>query len=206
MKINDHVYRLDSTKSSNCFLVFDEELVLIDTGHAFVGKRMLKEIQEMNIAPTDIKHILLTHHDIDHIGNVRWLQEITGATVWAHEEDIPYITGTKDRPGFKKYIGKLAAKKYIKDIEPYGSNMKVGNIQIIYTPGHTPGHVCMLYNDVLFAGDLVEHKRNKLTPFPNAWNWDTQKLQQSIDSLKNTEYEWVCMAHGKPCQQRITID
>lgn len=203
LKIKDKVLMLDSTKGANCFLVFDKELVLIDTGHSFIGKRMLKEMQRLNISPTDIKHILLTHHDIDHIGNVRRLQEITGATVWAHEEDIPFITGKKDRLGFKKYIGKLFSKKIIEDIQPFGNEMKVGNIQIIHTPGHTPGHVCMLFDGVLFAGDLVEYKRKKLTPFPNGWNWDTQKLMQSIDSLKNTEYEWVCMAHGKPCNQRI---
>ena len=81
--------------------------------------------------------------------------------------------------------------------------MKVGNIRIIFTPGHTPGHVCMLFDGVLFAGDLVECKRNKMVPYPNGWNWDTQKLLQSIDRLKSIEYEWVCMAHGTPCNRRI---
>lgn len=203
MKIKDKVIRLESTKSSNCFLVFDEELVLIDTGHSFVGKRMIKEIQRLNIEPSDIKHIMITHHDVDHIGNVKLLKELTGATVWAHKEDIPFITGEKDRHGFKKYIGKLLSRKSIGDIQAYGDEMKVGNVRIIPTPGHTPGHVCMLFDGILFAGDLVEYKRNKMVPFPNGWNWDTQKLLESIDSLKNIEYDWVCMSHGKPCNQRI---
>lgn len=203
MKIKDKVIMLESTKSSNCFLVFDEELVLIDTGHSFVGKRMIKEIQRLNIEPSDIKHIMITHHDVDHIGNVKLLKELTGATVWAHKEDIPFITGEKDRHGFKKYIGKLLSRKSIGDIQAYGDEMKVGNVHIIPTPGHTPGHVCMLFDGILFAGDLVEYKRNKMVPFPNGWNWDTQKLLESIDSLKNIEYDWVCMSHGKPCNQRI---
>lgn len=203
MKIKDNVLMLESTKGSNCFLVFDKELVLIDTGHLFVGKRIVKEIQQLKILPTDIKHILLTHHDADHIGNVKLLKELTGATVWAHKNDIPFITGEKDRPGFKKYVGKLFSRNNINDIQPFDNVMKVGNIRIIFTPGHTPGHVCMLFDGVLFAGDLVECKRNKLVPFPNGWNWDTQKLLQSIDSLKDIEYEWVCMAHGKPCNRRI---
>ena len=42
-----------------------------------------------------------------------------------------------------------------------------------------------------------------IVPYPNMWNWDTQKLLKSIDSLKDIEYEWVCMAHGVPRNERI---
>ncbi len=42
--------------------------------------------------------------------------------------------------------------------------MQIGNIKIIHTPGHTPGHVCMIFEDVLFAGDLVKNKNGNIVP------------------------------------------
>ena len=77
--------------------------------------------------------------------------------------------------------------------------MQIGNIKIIHTPGHTPGHVCMIFEDVLFAGDLVKNKNGNIVSYPNPWNWDSKKMMKSIRELDNLEYEWICMSHGTPC-------
>lgn len=77
--------------------------------------------------------------------------------------------------------------------------MQIGNIKIIHTPGHTPGHVCMIFEDVLFAGDLVKNKNGNIVPYPNPWNWDYKKMIKSIRELDNLKYEWICMSHGTPC-------
>lgn len=77
--------------------------------------------------------------------------------------------------------------------------MQIGNIKIIHTPGHTPGHVCMIFEDVLFAGDLVKNKNGNIVPYPNPWNWDYKKMMKSISELDNLKYEWICMSHGTPC-------
>ncbi|MEA5002232.1 MAG: MBL fold metallo-hydrolase [Christensenella sp.] len=203
MKINDKVIMLDASKGGHCFLVKDDALALIDTGLPFVRKKLFAELESLGVSPTDIKNILLTHHDSDHIGNLYALQQATGAIVWAHEKDIPYITGEIPRPGKKKYIAKLLLKQRVGGIRPYDKTMRVGNIHIIETPGHTPGHVCMLHNKVLFTGDLVERKKGRIVAYPAGWNWNTQMLEESVTSLKQVDYEWLCMAHSKPCRQRI---
>lgn len=199
MQIKENILLLDSTRGANCFIVFDEEITLIDTGLPFMGNGIIKELKTLGIQLTDIKHILLTHHDVDHMSNIKLLKEYTGAKVWAHMEDIPFIIGEKDRPGFKKFIGKTITKRIIKDIEPYRDNMQVGNIKIIHTPGHTPGHVCMLFEDVLFAGDLVKNKNGNIIPYPNLWNWDSEKMMKFVNELENLKYNWICMSHGSPC-------
>ncbi|UWD48694.1 MBL fold metallo-hydrolase [Clostridioides difficile] len=199
MKIKENVLMLDSTRGANCFIVFDKEITLIDTGLPFMGKGIIKELEILGIQLTDIKHILLTHHDVDHMSNIKLLKEHTGAKVWAHMEDIPFIIGEKERPGFKKFIGKTISKRIIKDVEPYRDDMQVGNIKIIHTPGHTPGHVCMLFEDVLFAGDLVKNKKGNIIPYPNLWNWDSEKMMKSVNDLENLKYNWICMSHGSPC-------
>jgi glyoxylase-like metal-dependent hydrolase (beta-lactamase superfamily II) len=201
MKLSDKVIMLNSTKGSYCFLVFDKELILIDTGLSYMGRGIVKEFEQLHINPHDIKHILLTHHDVDHTGNLKRLKALTGAKVWAHKEDIPFITGEKDRPGFKKYLGWLGAKNRIQDIHAFRENMQMGNIQILFTPGHSPGHVCMLFEKMLFVGDLVENRRGTIIPYPNFWNWNTTLMLESIKNLKGIEFDWICTAHGHPIQQ-----
>jgi glyoxylase-like metal-dependent hydrolase (beta-lactamase superfamily II) len=156
MKIEENVYVLESTKGSYSYLIDDKETILIDTGYPGKVKDILKEIESLNINPKNIKHILLTHHDVDHIGNAKFLQKETGATLWAPKEDIPYILGDKSRPGIKKVATFLMRVKKPEKVEAY-TDQKIDDIKIIPTPGHTPGHVSFLYKDILFAGDLVRN-------------------------------------------------
>lgn len=201
MRISDSVYLLDSTKGSYSYLVTGTETALIDTGFPWAGKRIIKELDAIGIKLQDIKHILLTHHDIDHIGNVAMLQSLTGAEVWASKEDIPYITGELDRYGFKKYFKYVFRVKKPEAIKPYGPGQKINGIEVIPTPGHTPGHVCLLFEDVLFAGDLLENKKSRLVPYPPPWNWNDSMMLESVDKISKFDYKLVCPAHGRPVER-----
>jgi len=88
LKVTDDVYALDATKRNYAYLILGEETILVDTGRPGQGKAILNELKSMNIKPEDIKHILITHHDIDHIGNLALLEKETGASIWASKEDI----------------------------------------------------------------------------------------------------------------------
>lgn len=200
MKISDNVYVLKSTKGSYAYLIKDKEFTLIDTGFTWAGRRLLNELQKIGINPADIKHVLLTHHDLDHIGNVSMLQKLSGAIVWASKEDIPYIKGELKRPGIKKLFSVINKVAKPDNIKEYDTNNKLGEISIIPTPGHTPGHVCILYKDCLFAGDLVKNKNGKLIPYPNL-NWDVAKLKESIGKVGQLSFKWVCVAHGEPIER-----
>lgn len=201
MKISDGVYLLDSTKGSYVYLVTGAETTLIDTGFPWGGKRIIKELDAFGIRPQDIKHILLTHHDIDHIGSVAMLQTLTGAEVWASKEDIPYIIGELDRYGFKKYLKYIFRVKIPKAVNPYVPGQKINGIEVIPTPGHTPGHVCLLFKDVLFAGDLLENKKGSLMPYPPPWNWNDSMMLESVNKMSQLHYKLVCPAHGEPIER-----
>ena len=107
MKITDKVYALDSTRGNYAYIIYDDDVILIDTGRPGQGKGILKELNSMNIRPEDIKHILITHHDVDHIGNLALLEKVSDARIWASKEDIPYINGDKNRPGIKRMVSIL---------------------------------------------------------------------------------------------------
>jgi glyoxylase-like metal-dependent hydrolase (beta-lactamase superfamily II) len=201
LKITDNVYALDSTKGNYSYLILDEEIILVDTGRPGQGKGILNELKSMNIKPDDIKHILITHHDIDHIGNAALLQQATGATLWASKEDIPYICGDKNRPGIKWFFSVIMRARNPENITAYKEHQKISNIEVIPSPGHTPGHVCLLYKDVLFAGDLVRSSKGLLKPPASIMNWDENALIESIKKLDKYSFKWVCPAHGEPVKR-----
>ena len=200
MKLKENIYMLDSSKGSYVYLIKGEETVLIDTGLSFKRKGILKEIESIGIALTDIKHILITHSDIDHIGNLFLLQELTGAKVWASREDIPIIYGDMDRSSFKKYLKYIFKIKVPENINPYIPGESVSGIEMIPTPGHTQGHVCLRYQDVLFLGDILENKNGTLRPYPKAWNWNNEVLLESIKKIADLPVKWLCPAHGMPAR------
>src|SRR5579875_2384176 len=166
MEITKNVHILESTKGSYVYLVLGQEPVLIDTGMPGRAEKMLAEIRRFGIEPRDIAHILLTHHDVDHIGNAKQLQKITEAKLWAPKEDVPYIHGDRSRSGVRK-LTEIVMKVDCPMIENiYHAGQKIGDVEVIPTPGHTLGHVSLLYKDTLFAGDLVTSSRGRLKPAP----------------------------------------
>jgi glyoxylase-like metal-dependent hydrolase (beta-lactamase superfamily II) len=200
MEITKEVYLLDTARGSHAYLVYTPEPVLIDTGLPFWGKAMLHELALLGLK--DIRRILLTHHDVDHIGNAARIEAISGAAVYASEHDIPYITGEKERHSFKKSIGLLMRVPSPSNLIPFEENAVLDGIHVIPTPGHTPGHVCFLFKDVLFAGDLLENKKRALMPFPAPWDWDYQIMLESIQKISAYPFTWICPAHGKPIKRK----
>lgn len=197
MRLSESIDRLDSSRGSYVYLIRGEETILVDTGLPFKRKQIIRELESMG-ALSEIKHIFITHHDIDHIANAYALQRLTGAKVWASKEDIPYILGEIDRSSFKKYLKYIFRLKVPETIEPYPEDGTVCGVEIIPAPGHTPGHVCLLYQGSLFVGDLLEMKDGKLRPYPSAWNWDNALMAVSVEKISAMSgIKRICPAHGE---------
>ena len=201
MKVTDNIHALDSTKGNYAYVILGEEIILVDTGRPGQGKGILNDLKSMGIEPQDVKHILITHHDVDHIGSLAFMQQATGAKIWASKEDIPYIYGEKSRPGIKKLISYIMRVKKPENVNHYPENGKIGDVEVIPSPGHTPGHVCLLYKDVLFIGDLFRTSNGEVSPMGSFMNWDDSVLKQSIAKIDNYDFKWICPAHGGPIKR-----
>ena len=200
IKINARVYPLKSTKGSYAYIILGKEIILVDTGQMWEGRAIIKELLSMNIRLEDIKHIVLTHHDLDHVGNTAKLQKLTNAKLYASAEDIPYIMGLKTRPGIKRVFSFIFRVKRPKNIIAYSKDINIADLEVIPTPGHTPGHVCILCEDILFVGDLIKSKKGVLVPYPNM-NWSEIKLMESIERIGKLPFKWICPAHGEPVER-----
>ncbi|MDO4535587.1 MAG: MBL fold metallo-hydrolase [Clostridium perfringens] len=200
MKITESVYMLKSSKGSHIYIIKGEESFLIDTGMPGNIDKILDEIKSLDVEPKSIKNILLTHSDIDHIGNAKKLQEITGASLWCSKEEYPYIEKIKKRQGLKVIINQIIKAEKPTNFKFYKSSECINEIKPILTPGHTEGHTIFQYKDVLFVGDLLKVKDGDIRLMPKIMNWNENEAKRSISILKDLNFKWLCPAHGNPVE------
>lgn len=141
--------------ATNCYIVVDEESkksIIIDAPPDSLSS-ITTYIKSNGLS---LEYIILTHGHIDHIAHAEKLQAETKAKILLHEEDHYWI----EPPD---YMLALVAGDYIKfvpDISPKDNEKYfVGKykFEIIHTPGHTKGGICIYFkdNNVLFSGDTL---------------------------------------------------
>jgi hydroxyacylglutathione hydrolase len=175
----------------NVFLIKDgDNYIAIDAGNNL--NTILEELTKLGINPDQIKAVLLTHTDGDHVAS---LPIFKNAKVYLSRSEEQLLNGKKSR--FLFFGNSIAAKEYslIDDQQVFN----IGNIKIkgILTPGHTPGSMCYQVNDkYLFTGDLISLKEGKIEKFPKFFNVDTETAVKSIGLITNlTEVEYIFTAH-----------
>lgn len=161
--------------ASNCYILSDDDknAVVIDPGAE--PHTILKEIEDLNLK---IEWIILTHGHADHIGAVEEVKNSTGAKVAIHEKDAKMLVSSKENLSF--YMGngitQPPADKELKGEEV----IKVGKLmlEIIWTPGHTPGSICIKAGKFLFTGDTLFAGSIGRTDFPGG------SYEEIINSIK----------------------
>jgi len=153
-----------SVYETNCYIVGcpDTRLgAVIDPGDD--GDYIIDQIKRVEL---DIKYIILTHGHIDHINAVSDIKNFSGADVLIHEKDKEMLTSSfGNLSAFTgNTISQLKADKVLND----GDEIKVGNLtfQVIHTPGHTPGSICLKTGDYIFSGDTLFAGSIGRTDFP----------------------------------------
>lgn len=206
MKITDEIYNLQSAGMGNAFLIQREHNILIDTGLPHRARALLAEITSLGVDPQTIDTILLTHHDLDHVGNAKALREATGATLWIGRKDAPYLLGEQPRPGRKRFLAALMGVQKPDACRHYEETSVFDGIQAIAAPGHTPGHHILQYGKIVFIGDLFRAADGRFVPMNPAMNSDAAQLRQSIGQLATLDFDLLCPSHGSPVQRTAALD
>ncbi|HUW63265.1 MAG TPA: MBL fold metallo-hydrolase [Spirochaetia bacterium] len=190
-KISDH---LDAVKVGMVnFFVYkdDEDTICIDSG--FRKSEIIRELSTLHIDPADVTHLFMTHSDYDHAGG---LDSFEKAKVYLSSDEEQMITRRKARQ-----LGLIYNSSIGREYTLLNDNeiITVGSIKIsaIATPGHTPGSMSYLLNDhILFTGDTICLRDNKVYPFKRFLNMDTQLQKESIRKLARLGHvQMACTAH-----------
>ena len=167
---------------TNCYLVWDEDsqtCVVIDPGYN--PEIVLAEAKRLD---KEIAAILLTHGHFDHVGGVKELAAETDCKVYLCPEDLampPQMTA-----GPLCYTDTYGEGDFV---EVAGLSFKV-----LHTPGHTPGSVCLMCENVIFSGDTLFWGSCGRTDLPGG-SWAT--IQKSLKRLAGLSGDYdVYPGHG----------
>lgn len=134
----------------------DRGVVLIDVGPPEAVDGIRTHLRELGFGLEDIWLVVATHHDGDHVGGLDELLEHVDAAVAAHREEVPFITGeqhpiTGDGDRYPPVPVDLELTDGVR------IPTIAGAIEVIETPGHTPGHISLYFpdHDLLIAGDAL---------------------------------------------------
>lgn len=160
---------------SNTYILSDgNECIVIDCG--VDPKRVMDVVERNNL---EVKYIILTHGHFDHIYHAKSLRDKTGAKLCVHEDELelyrnPMLNGSR-MFGAGKDVETVEPDMLLKD----GQRLEAGNltVEIIHTPGHSPGSICVLSENMLFSGDTLFAMSVGRTDFPGG---NARALNESI--------------------------
>lgn len=228
MKIESGIYMLEISANImgmpsviNPTLILDKEsLILIDTGFPGQLPKIREAFEKEGLEFSKLNKVILTHQDIDHIGSVSDIsREMPGRVkVFAHEEEKAYINGEKKPVKLAKLEDRLDylpenMKKIYQSLKIGFESSRVnvdktlidgqelpycGGITVVYTPGHTPGHICLYFKQskILIAGDILSVKEGVLVKADQDINFDNELNIKSMKKLMNYDIETVICYHG----------
>ena len=194
----------------NSYVVPGDPLTLVDTGIGTeeAWGALLKGLAGIGFRIEEIQQILLTHKHPDHFGLARRIQRASGARVFIHESDREDVIRFAEdhEKGVSRTIGRLRSWGTLQekigecrpalqatlgmaesvDAESLDEARQLSingrDLEVLHTPGHTLGSICIRYGNALMTGD---HVLPQYTPNIGGSDWRSRGLlQQFLTSLE----------------------
>jgi deazaflavin-dependent oxidoreductase (nitroreductase family) len=197
------VFKVPGMWVSNVYLVETDGggLLLVDTGPGQT-RRILRFIEAIGRQPSELRDIVLTHFDADHVGSGAALKARTGAHVSIHALDAAVIA--KKEPPRKRMLlvvilYKLLSRAVTAD-QFLSDGDTIGGLRVVHVPGHTQGSIALVRDDgVLFSGDaLITDEDGALLSTDVLPAEDPDLAIQSAERIKALNPRIILPGHGAP--------
>jgi glyoxylase-like metal-dependent hydrolase (beta-lactamase superfamily II) len=221
MKLAPNLHRIGNDIVASYLVEADGGLTLIDSGVSGQWSDLQAELKDMGRSVGDIRGLVLTHGDTDHVGFAERLRRDHGVPVFVHEADAPRARGEERKSndsagpmrigpllGFLWYTGRKGGLRttFARDVRTVGDGDVLdlpGSPRIIQLPGHTPGSIAVHVPavDAVFVGDALT-TRNVLTgatgPQPAPFTLEPARAIESLAKIEDLGVTWVLPGHGPP--------
>ena len=211
-KILENTYRVNGPhcKEKNIYFIVDKNVSIIDPSFQVPIGGIEEALQSIDKNISDVRSVICTHYHVDHTGTAKDIAAQSGAEVYIHPNDIPFLVG-KNKHEFPNAglwyrvllrIGiSLLPSWHMDDLHPIREGDRIpdlSNYDIIETPGHTPGSIS-LYNrkkKIGFTGDALQHFDGKIRLAKPQYSMDHKAERESAWRLLQLEYRAVLPSDG----------
>lgn len=187
-KVDDIIIIMGKGRDANTYIIGD---ALIDPGSGENIDYLKEQIKEAGLEMTDIKKIINTHCHFDHMGADKQLQDEYGYEIYMHPLDKKSVE--------EKDVNATVASSYGMevpdlDIKELNEGDKVGDYEVIHTPGHTRGGICLFNGKSLISGDTIFSGGNfGRTDLPTG---NLQQMRESILKISELDAVQLFSGHG----------
>jgi glyoxylase-like metal-dependent hydrolase (beta-lactamase superfamily II) len=222
MQIVPSLHRLGGSSLVNGYLVADRSgVTIIDAGLPGYWKQLPAELAAMGRSLDDVRGVVLTHGDTDHVGFAERIRRERGVPVFVHEADAARARAEVKKPssgwgpvkvgpllGFLWYSARNGGLRIppLTEVVTFddGDTLDLpGSPRVIHMPGHTPGSAAIHVPgvDAVMVGDALTTFNvltGELGPRISPFTIDPETARSSWDRLERIDARWVLVGHGDP--------
>jgi glyoxylase-like metal-dependent hydrolase (beta-lactamase superfamily II) len=182
-------------------LILEPMLSLIDCGYRGDGIRIEAAIAEQGRSMADLARVVCTHGHPDHAGSAQELA-LAGVPILIHPADAVGLRTTWREAIRRPSRGRVFAAMTPEPPEIVaihdGEVLPIlGGLEVVHTPGHTPGSVCLYgaRDRVLFVGDTLQRRWGRVSHASRLYSDDATAARKAVKRLALLDVETIVFSH-----------
>jgi glyoxylase-like metal-dependent hydrolase (beta-lactamase superfamily II) len=188
-------------------LILEPELTLIDCGLAGSARSIRRAVAALGRSMDELTRVICTHGHPDHAGSARELAR-SGVPILMHDADARGLrTCWGDlirRPSRSRLFAAMTPDP--EEVVPMrdGEILPVlGGLEVIHTPGHTPGSVCLYAarDRMLFVGDMLQAPSGRVTFANGVCSDDLATARRQVRRLASLDVKTIVFSHYPPLKE-----